>query len=194
VLIERAREQLRARKVPFADHIPVGGMIEVPAAALTAERFIERLDFLSIGTNDLIQYTLAIDRSDDRVAHLYDQFHPAVLQLIARTIRVSRRAGKPVAVCGEMAGEVDACPFLLGAGLTEFSMHPSSLLRIKREILGAEYSRLAPKVKRVLAMTDPIRVRAALERLGDWRPDRRSDPTGDGRPEASEAGLAEQDA
>ncbi len=194
VLIERARDQLRARRVPFADHIPVGGMIEVPAAALTAERFIQRLDFLSIGTNDLIQYTLAIDRSDDRVAHLYDQFHPAVLQLIARTIRVSRRARKPVAVCGEMAGEVDACAFLLGAGLTEFSMHPSSLLRIKREILGAEVSRLVPKVKRVLAMTDPVRVRAALERLVDWRSDGRSDQTGDGRAEASEAGLAEQDA
>jgi phosphotransferase system enzyme I (PtsI) len=211
VLIERAREQLRARGVPFADPVPIGGMIEVPAAALTAERFIERLDFLSIGTNDLIQYTLAIDRSDDRVAHLYDQFHPAVLQLIARTIRVGRRAAKPVAVCGEMAGEVEACAFLLGAGLTEFSMHPSSLLRIKREILGADVSRLAPKVKRVLAQSDPVRSRIALERLVDGRGDGRTegrgdgraegrgdgraDPgRGDGRPDAKESGLAEHGA
>ncbi len=195
VLIERAREQLRSRGQPFAATVPIGGMIEVPAAALTAERFIQRLDFLSIGTNDLIQYTLAIDRSDDRVAHLYDQFHPAVLQLIARTIRVCRRAGKPVAVCGEMAGEVDACPFLLGAGLTEFSMHPSSVLRIKREILGADISRLAPKVKRVLLQSDPVRVRTALERLVDGHGDGRADAVRiDGRAEFREAGLAEHGA
>ncbi len=189
-LLERAREQLRVRKLPFAENIPVGGMIEVPAAALTAERFIDKLDFLSIGTNDLIQYTLAIDRADVSVAHLYDQFHPAVLQLIARTIRACRRAGKPIAVCGEMAGDVDACAFLLGAGLTEFSMHPSILLRIKREILGADVGRLEPKVKRILSMGDPVRVRVALERLALWR-DGHGDGRGDGRGESRSEGRGD---
>ena len=184
VLLERAREQLRARGQAFAEDIPVGGMIEVPAAALTAERFIDRLDFLSIGTNDLIQYTLAIDRADISVAHLYDQFHPAVLQLVARTIRAGKRAGKPVAVCGEMAGDVDACAFLLGAGLTEFSMHSSILLRLKREILGADVARLAPKVKRILAMGDPLRIRVALDRLST----RRVEGQGDGRADARSEG------
>src|SRR5690606_22098940 len=132
-LVERAREQLRLRGVAFGTAVPVGGMVEIPAAALSAGWFARRLDFLSIGTNDLVQYTLAIDRSDPRVAHLYDEFHPAVLQLIAGTIRAARKAGKPVSVCGEMAGNVEACGLLLGMGLTEFSMHPASLLRVKRE-------------------------------------------------------------
>jgi phosphotransferase system enzyme I (PtsI) len=141
----------------------------VPAAALSAGWFAQRLDFLSIGTNDLVQYTLAIDRSDHRIAHLYDEFHPAVLRLIAATIRAAQKAGKPVSVCGEMAGDVDACALLLGMGLTEFSMHPASLLRIKREVLRSEVSRLAPRVRRLLAIEDPSRMRAGLERLADRR-------------------------
>jgi phosphotransferase system enzyme I (PtsI) len=169
ILIDRAREQLRERGVPFGASVPVGGMIEVPAAALSAAWFVQRLDFLSIGTNDLVQYTLAIDRSDHRIAHLYDEFHPAVLRLIAQTIRAARKAGKPVSVCGEMAGDVDACALLLGMGLTEFSMHPASLLRIKREVLRADVSRLAPRVRRLLAMEDPSRLRTGLERLADQR-------------------------
>jgi phosphotransferase system enzyme I (PtsI) len=167
ILIDRAREQLRQRGVPFGTDVPVGGMIEVPAAALSAGWFAQRLDFLSIGTNDLVQYTLAIDRSDHRIAHLYDEFHPAVLRLIAATIRAARKAGKPVSVCGEMAGDVAACALLLGMGLTEFSMHPASLLRVKREVLRSDVSRLTPRVRRLLTLDDPVRVRSSLDRLAD---------------------------
>ena len=169
ILIDRAREQLRQRGEKFGTCVPVGGMIEVPAAALSAAWFAQRLDFLSIGTNDLVQYTLAIDRSDHRIAHLYDEFHPAVLRLIAATIRAAGKAGKPVSVCGEMAGDTAACALLLGMGLTEFSMHPASLLRIKREVLRSEVSRLAPRVRRLLTLDDPARVRNGLERLTERR-------------------------
>ncbi|MGE0313685.1 MAG: phosphoenolpyruvate--protein phosphotransferase [Lautropia sp.] len=169
-LIARAKEQLSARGLAFAPSVPVGGMIEVPAAALSASLFAQRLDFLSIGTNDLVQYTLAIDRTDHRIAHLYDEFHPAVLQLVAMTIRAAQRLSKPVAVCGEMAGDPAACALLLGMGLREFSMHPTSLLRIKREILRADVSRLGPRVRRLLNLEDPARQRAALERLVEGQP------------------------
>ncbi|MBK8766820.1 MAG: phosphoenolpyruvate--protein phosphotransferase [Burkholderiaceae bacterium] len=144
VMIAQAREQLLDRGQPFADHVPVGGMIEVPAAALSVSLFLRRLDFLSIGTNDLIQYTLAIDRADHAVAQLYDPFHPAVLKLIAMTIRAARRAGKPVAVCGELAGELSATRLLLGMGLQQFSMHAASLLPVKREVLLSDVSALSP--------------------------------------------------
>ncbi len=143
----------------------VGGMIEVPAAALSVGLFLRRLDFLSIGTNDLIQYTLAIDRADHAVAPLYDPFHPAVLRLIAMTIRAGRRVGKPVAVCGELAGDHTATRLLLGMGLSQFSMHPASLLMVKREILLADVSQLSARVGRLLHSDDPAKVRAALQRL-----------------------------
>ena len=164
-LIELAKGQLRDKKRTFDAAIKIGGMIEVPAAALSVGLFARRLDFLSIGTNDLVQYTLAIDRADHSVASLYDPFHPAVLQLISMTIRAGRRAGKPVAVCGELAGDWTATRLLLGMGLTEFSMHPASLLRVKREILLADVSQLVPRVNRLLASDHPDRVGAALARL-----------------------------
>ncbi|HEX2099990.1 MAG TPA: putative PEP-binding protein, partial [Candidatus Synoicihabitans sp.] len=162
---DEARSQLRERRLVFDENIPVGGMIEVPAAALTASLFLRRLDFLSIGTNDLIQYALAIDRTDHEVAALYDPFHPAVLRLIAMTIRAARKAGKPVAVCGEMAGDWAATRLLLGMGLTQFSMHPASLLRVKQEILLTDTSKLLPRVARLLASDEPERVKAMLVRL-----------------------------
>ena len=164
-LIERARAQLRDANVPFDAALPIGGMIEVPAAALSANLFVRRLDFLSIGTNDLTQYTLAIDRADHAVASLSDPFHPAVLRLIAGTIRAARRAGKPVSVCGEMAGDPRATRMLLGMGLREFSMHPASLLRVKREILHSNTATLAARVSRLLNSDDPVRVQAQLTRL-----------------------------
>jgi phosphotransferase system enzyme I (PtsI) len=164
-LFAQARERVRERRQPFDEHMPVGGMIEVPAAALSVGLFLRRLDFLSIGTNDLIQYTLAIDRSDRAVASLYDPFHPAVLRLIAMTIRGGRRAGKPVAVCGELAGDHTATRLLLGMGLQQFSMHPASLLMVKREILLADASQLAPRVARLLNTDEPERVHSALQRL-----------------------------
>ncbi|MCM5571383.1 phosphoenolpyruvate--protein phosphotransferase [Burkholderiaceae bacterium FT117] len=164
-LIDQARAQLAERGIPFDRGMQVGGMVEVPAAALTAGLFVRRLDFLSIGTNDLIQYTLAIDRADHEVAALYDPFHPAVLRLVAMTIRAGRKAGKPVAVCGEMAGDWAATRLLLGMGLTQFSMHQASLLRVKQEILRADASKLAPKVSRLLASDEPVRVRSMLAKL-----------------------------
>ncbi len=165
VMIAQAREQLLDRAQPFAEGVPVGGMIEVPAAALSVSLFLRRLDFLSIGTNDLIQYTLAIDRADHAVAQLYDPFHPAVLKLIAMTIRAARRAGKPVAVCGELAGELAATRLLLGMGLQQFSMHAASLLPVKREVLLSDVSALAPRVSRLLLTDEPMRVSAGIRRL-----------------------------
>ncbi len=164
-LIGIAKVQLRERGIAFDAGMPVGGMVEIPAAALSASLFVRRLDFLSIGTNDLTQYTLAIDRADHEVASLYEPFHPAVLRLVAMTIRAARRAGKPVAVCGEMAGDWGATHLLLGMGLREFSMHPASLLRVKREILRADVSVLEPRVTRLLQAVDPLRMRAQLARL-----------------------------
>jgi len=164
-LIAQARAQLADRQSRPVPLVPVGGMIEVPAAALTAGLFARRLDFLSIGTNDLVQYTLAIDRADHAVAALYDPFHPAVLQLVAQTIRAAGRAGRPVAVCGEMAGDREATRLLLGMGLRSFSMHPASLLRVKREILRCDASKLRARVARLLNADDPVRVQGALERL-----------------------------
>ena len=164
-LIAQAREQVSGRTRRSGPDVPVGGMIEVPAAALTAGMFARRLDFLSIGTNDLIQYTLAIDRTDHAVASLYDPFHPAVLQLVSQTIRAAVRAGKPVSVCGEMAGDLEATRLLIGMGLRSFSMHPASLLRVKREILRCDAARLRTRVSRLLGSDDPVKVQAGLKRL-----------------------------
>jgi phosphotransferase system enzyme I (PtsI) len=163
--LQVARDELSARGIAFDPAMPVGGMIEVPAAALSVGLFLRHLDFLSIGTNDLIQYTLAIDRTDHAVAALYDPWHPAVLKLIAMTLRAARRVGKPVAVCGEMAGDPLATRLFLGMGLREFSMHPASLLVVKREVLLSDTGPLAARVNRLLASEDPERVHAALQRL-----------------------------
>ncbi|MEK9720124.1 MAG: phosphoenolpyruvate--protein phosphotransferase, partial [Quisquiliibacterium sp.] len=164
-LVAQSRERLRESRQAFDEHMAIGGMIEVPAAALSVGLFLRKLDFLSIGTNDLIQYTLAIDRADHAVSSLYDPFHPAVLHLIAATIRAGHKAGKPVAVCGEMAGDHAATRLLLGMGLTEFSMHLASLLTVKREVLMADVKQLRPKVSRLIGSDDPDRVQAALRKL-----------------------------
>jgi phosphotransferase system enzyme I (PtsI) len=118
-------------------------MIEMPAAALMVRSFLKHFDFLSIGTNDLIQYTLAIDRADESVAHLYDPLHPAVLRLVADVIAEGQRAGQGVSVCGEMAGDVTMTRLLLGLGLRSFSMHPAQILAVKQEILRADIRKLA---------------------------------------------------
>jgi len=162
--VVRAREQLRERKLKYDARVPVGGMIEVPAAALSLPAFVKRLKFLSLGTNDLIQYTLAIDRSDSSVAHLYDHLHPAVLHLIARTIRVGSRARTPVAVCGEMAGEVDLTELLLGMGLRQFSMHPSQVLSVKERLFALSTKTAAKLAARVLRADDPLEIRRAIEK------------------------------
>jgi len=146
-LIDDAKLELDREGKTYADVIPLGGMIEVPAAALAANQFAKQLDFLSIGTNDLIQYTLAIDRIDDEVGYLYDPLHPAVLQLIHMSIRAANKAKIPISMCGEMAGDPYFTRLLLGLGLREFSMHPSALLEIKR-IINSSDTRLCEKPAR----------------------------------------------
>ena len=164
-LIEKAKQQLLQRGQSFNPNIQVGAMIEVPAAALVLPLFIDRFDFLSIGTNDLIQYTLAIDRADHAVAHLYDPLHPAILNLIANIIDQAKRAGVPIAVCGEMAGDPNLTKLLLAMGLTDFSMHFSQLLLVKREILQANAGILKTRFPRVLKAYEPEAQAKALERL-----------------------------
>jgi len=154
--IASARAELDARGQSYAPRIEVGAMVEVPAIAIAIEPFVQALDFLSIGTNDLIQYTLAIDRGDHDVSGLYDPLHPAVLRLVANTINAGERAGKPVAVCGEMAGDARFTRLLLGLGLTEFSMHPQQLLDVKREVRRAHSNALRVKVAAALNRALPI--------------------------------------
>jgi phosphotransferase system enzyme I (PtsI) len=164
-LIEKAKQQLLQRGQSFNPNIQVGAMIEIPAAALVLPLFINHFDFLSIGTNDLIQYTLAIDRADHAVAHLYDPLHPAILHLLASIIQQAKRANVPIAVCGEMAGDPSLTKLLLAMGLTDFSMHFSQLLLVKREILNANVGMLKARFPRVLKAYEPEAQAKALERL-----------------------------
>ena len=164
-LIRQAKQQLDERDIPYDHEIEIGGMIEIPAAALALPIFMRRLNFLSIGTNDLIQYTLAIDRTDDAVAHLYDPLHPAVLTLVAGTIQTATRGGVPVAVCGEMAGDLQLTRLLLGLGLRNFSMHPSQLLLIKERILSTNLAEVQALAQRVLRASDPVKTKELLARL-----------------------------
>jgi len=164
-LIQQAKQQLEERDQPYDRAVQVGGMIEIPAAALALPIFMRRLQFLSIGTNDLIQYTLAIDRTDDAVAHLYDPLHPAVLTLVANTIQTATRGGMPIAVCGEMAGDLQLTRLLLGLGLRNFSMHPSQLLPIKERVLNTNLAEVQPAAQRVLRNTDPAKTRDLLAKL-----------------------------
>ncbi len=152
--IEQARRTLDKRGQAYGP-VQLGAMIEIPAAALTLKMFLKYFDFLSIGTNDLIQYTLAIDRADESVAHLYDPLHPAVLQLVASTIAECRLQGKGVSVCGEMAGDVGLTRLLLGMGLRSFSMHPAQILAVKQEILRSDTARLEPWAQRVIQAENP---------------------------------------
>jgi phosphotransferase system enzyme I (PtsI) len=140
-------------------------MIEIPAAALTLPLFVKRMDFLSIGTNDLIQYTLAIDRVDHEVAHLYNPLHPAILHLLATTISIGAKNGIPVSVCGEMAGDTKLTRLLLGMGLREFSMHPAQLLSVKQEILNTDLPAIAAQAKKILRLYETEAIDEAVEQL-----------------------------
>jgi phosphoenolpyruvate-protein phosphotransferase (PTS system enzyme I) len=162
-LIDEEKAGLERSGIAFDPAIMIGAMIEVPAAALAAGIFTRRLDFLSIGTNDLIQYALAVDRRDEEVNYLYDPLHPAILRLIHMTIAAGRRAGIPVGMCGEMAGEPLYTRLLLGMGLREFSMYPATLLEVKQVIAGSDLSTLVPEVRRILRMESAERIGAALE-------------------------------
>ena len=164
-LIDQAKAQLREAGQKFDAAIPIGAMIEIPAAALTLPLFIKRLDFLSIGTNDLIQYTLAIDRVDHEVAHLYNPLHPAVLHLLGLTISTGAKAGIPVSVCGEMAGDPKWTRLLLGMGLREFSMQSSQLLAVKQEILNSDLDKIKPKTVKILRTYETAAIDREMEQL-----------------------------
>jgi phosphotransferase system enzyme I (PtsI) len=161
--LERAKQQLRDAGRVYVD-VEVGAMIEVPAAALMLDSLLRHFDFVSIGTNDLIQYTLAIDRADEHVAHLYDPWHPAVLSLIASTIAKANAAGREVSVCGEMAGDTQFTSLLLAMGLRSFSMHPRQIATVKQSVLRSDASRLARSLSAVLESEDPLS--AARQALG----------------------------
>jgi phosphoenolpyruvate-protein phosphotransferase (PTS system enzyme I) len=153
-LLERAKDSLRKDNLPFDNEVALGGMIEIPAAAINAEAFAKELDFLSIGTNDLIQYTLAIDRTDDAVSHLYNPLHPSVLTLIAMTIQAANKFGKSVSICGEMAGDVKLTRLLVGMGMRQLSMHPSNILSVKQQVLHSQISTLTKQAKKIMSVKE----------------------------------------
>ena len=161
--VERARAQLDQAGLPYSK-VELGAMIEVPAAALMMPALVRHFDFVSIGTNDLIQYTLAIDRADEAVAHLYDPWHPAVLQLIERTIACANDAGRGVSVCGEMAGDPAFTELLLAMGLRSFSMHPAQIASIKQRVLRADVRALRTQLGAVLASESPLEASLSLLR------------------------------
>ena len=164
-IIKQTKAELKSQGIPYDSRIKVGGMIEVPAAAIMADMFAQKLDFLSIGTNDLIQYTLAIDRVDDAVNYLYDPMHPAVLHLIKQVIRAGKKADIPVSLCGEMAGNVRYTRLLLGLGLNNFSMDANYLLDVKDRILTADSSKLKYLVGKIISADNPSEARDYLVKL-----------------------------
>jgi len=164
-LVEDVKNTLRDENIEFDEKMPVGGMIEVPAAAISAHQFAQRLDFLSIGTNDLIQYTLAIDRIDDQVNYLYDPLHPAVLSLIKMTIDAGHKAGIPVAMCGEMAGDARFVRLLLGLGLTDFSMPPNLILETKRSLITCRRSTLKKQANALLSASTDEEQKLLLDKI-----------------------------
>jgi phosphoenolpyruvate-protein phosphotransferase (PTS system enzyme I) len=165
LFIEHVKQELDKESIVYNRSVQIGGMVEIPAAALALSVFTRKLDFLSIGTNDLIQYTLAIDRTDEEVAHLYDPLHPAVLLLLAHVIGAANKAGVPVSVCGEMAGELAYTRLLLGMGLRQFSMHPTQLLGIKQRVLTTSLPEIMPLTQKILRADDPMKIHDLLGRL-----------------------------
>ena len=164
-LLEQAKSSLRGERVAFDENIEIGGMIEVPAAALAVGMFLRRLNFLSIGTNDLIQYTLAIDRADEQVSNLYDPLHPAILMLLAHIISTAERANMPISMCGEMAGDPNLTRLLLGMGLRQFSMYPAQIPAVKQKIKQTDISEITPIVRRILRLEEPGKIQEQLDRL-----------------------------
>ena len=165
LLIERAKLALSKEKIKYDKNIEIGGMIEVPAVAINADFFAKELDFLSIGTNDLIQYTLAIDRTDDSVSHLYNSIHPSVLKLMALTINAAKKHNKEVAVCGEMAGDTKLTRLLLAMGLTNFSMHPASILQVKQKILETNIKKIKPLSSKILKSSDSDSIESLINKI-----------------------------
>ncbi len=163
--IAATKQNLDDEGIPYDREIKIGGMIEIPAAALALNVFAKKLDFLSIGTNDLIQYTLAIDRTDEEVAHLYDPLHPAVLHLLSHVIATSNRLGVPISVCGEMAGELAYTRLLLGFGLRQFSMFSAQVPNVKQRVLTTSLHEIASFTQKILRADDPMKIRELLDKL-----------------------------
>lgn len=166
-LVKEIKTELDHEGVRFDRSMPIGGMIEVPAAAVAADLFAMHLDFLSIGTNDLIQYTLAIDRVDNAVNYLYDPLHPSVLRLISMTIQAGKTAGIPVAMCGEMAGDTRYTRLLLGLGLSEFSMHPSALLEVKKIVRESSMAELEAFARQAMQVREPAELHGLVDGLNE---------------------------
>jgi len=165
-LLRDCARDLRSAGHEIAENVELGAMIEVPAAAIALQGMIRDLDFVAIGTNDLIQYTLAVDRNNDQLANLYDPLHPAVLKLLAQTIAVAQRAGKRVKLCGEMAGDRRYTALLLALGLTDFSMHPAVLLEIREAIIGLDRAALRAHANALLRAPTRERIGRVLARMG----------------------------
>ncbi|MGR6035074.1 MAG: phosphoenolpyruvate--protein phosphotransferase [Candidatus Nitrosoglobus sp.] len=170
-LLEDCKRELKQQGLKYDPALPVGAMIEVPATAICADIFAQRLDFLSIGTNDLIQYTLAIDRIDNEVNYLYDPLHPAVLHLIHRTIAAGKMRGTAVSMCGEMAGDTRYTRLLLALGLRDFSMHPASLLEVKRVITESSQQKLAGFTQQILECHELSEIQTLLDQINEDLPD-----------------------
>ncbi len=165
--IDATKQSLDIEGIPYDREVKIGGMIEIPAAALSLNVFARQLDFLSIGTNDLIQYTLAIDRTDEDVAHLYDPLHPAVLHLLSHVIGTANKLGVPVSVCGEMAGELAYTRLFLGMGLRQFSMFSAQVPNIKQRVLTTSLREIGPLVQKIMRADDPMKIRELLDKLND---------------------------
>ena len=163
--VEATKQGLDEEGIPYNSDVKIGGMIEIPAAALALNVFAKRLDFLSIGTNDLIQYTLAIDRTDEEVAHLYDPLHPAILHLLSQVILTSKKLGVPISVCGEMAGELAYTRLLLGFGLRQFSMISAQVPSVKQRVLTTSLPEVAALTQKILRADEPMKIRELLEKL-----------------------------
>ena len=164
-LLNECARELRAGGHEIADHVELGAMIEVPAAAIALPGMIKQLDFIAIGTNDLTQYTLAVDRNNDALATLYDPMHPALLKLLSQIIAVSVKAGKAVTLCGEMAGETRYTALLLSLGLTGFSMHPSALLEVRQAIAQCDRAELIGLSKKLLRAQSRASIERVLEEM-----------------------------
>ena len=163
--LNSCKQELNREGVSYDHHLEVGVMIEIPASAVCAEMFAKQVDFLSIGTNDLIQYTLAIDRIDNQVNYLYDPLHPAVLRLIHMTLLAGQKHGVDVSMCGEMAGDPRLTRLLLAMGLSTFSMHPNAILEIKQIINETDLSKLPSDALQILDMDDPFEAECLLENI-----------------------------
>ena len=168
LILERAKASLRKEKIQFNENILIGGMIEIPAAAISADIFAKELDFLSIGTNDLIQYALAIDRTDDAVSHLYNPLHPAVLKLIALTIKSAHKYKKSIAICGEMAGEPKLTKLLIAMGVEQLSMHPSHILSVKQQVLTSSIKNMKTSVLKLLNLNEVDKIETLLRKINQF--------------------------